>query len=302
MPASYSVTTGRNQKMTFSGEGDQVKITWHQDYYVEVSGVAASSVSPYDVLTATGIPVVNRSVYYDGSKIIPFVVCRSKTAQQNPKRLSRWTVNTQWGTDSNKNQRESDNAPIDPPAALTDITPRVQPTLGETEKVLYKDKDNKQCYRTPAKSIWTEPVVERIPTLELKITQYESSITYEQMLERKFKVNKSTYRGQPRYDWLITQVEAVETQVQLSGGATTCAQVTYTLEHSPHLYGWKEDRVLIDSHYLDAGDRKPFSEIVDYSTGLIDNVGEQLSDQDGEPEYIQYETFADIEFSDFLQA
>lgn len=287
--------------MTFSGTGDSLSVTWHQDYFVEVSGVTPSSVSPYDVLTASGIPVVNRTVYYDGSKVIPFVVCRDKTAEQDKSRLSRWKISTKWTSLNRSNSTEAGNQPVSPPAALTDFTPRVVSNLGEIEKVLYFDKDNKSCYLTPARSTWSEPVIERVPTLQLQITQYEASITYDQMLERKLKVNKTTYRGQPRYDWLITQVEAIEVDVQLSGGETTAAQVTYTLEHSPHLYGWKDDRALIDTHYLESGVRMPFLEELDQSNGYIEVTGAKRSSQEGEPEYIQYEPFDDIEFSDFLQ-
>lgn len=303
MPATYTVSTGRNQKMSFSGTGDSLSVKWSQEYDVEVSGVAASSVSPYDVLTATGIPIVNKSVYYDGTNVIPFVVCRSKTAEQNPKRLSRWKVRAEYESSNKSNQRESESEPVTPPAALTDFTPRVVQTLGEIERPLITDKsvDPKPTDISPSGTRWEEPPMERLPTLQLQITQYESSITYEQMLERKLKVNQNDYRTKQRYSWLITQVEAVETEVQLSGGATTAAQVTYTLDLSPYDWGWKTPINLIDTHYLENGKRKPFLDELDQSYGYITITGEKKPSQFGQPDTITYEAFDDIDFGDFLQ-
>lgn len=305
MPATYTVSQGRNQRMSFTGSQDSISVTWHQDYFVDVSGVTASDVDAYDVLTATGVPVVNRSVYTIGSKIIPYVICRDKTATQNPDRLSRWTVKTKWSSTVRSNTEETDNAPIDPPDAVTDITPLVVSELGETEKVLWMDKSTTpvDAARTPAGNFWSEPVMERIPTLRLKITQYEASITYEQMLDRKFKVNDATYRSQAAQKWLIEDVEATEVDVELSGGSTTAALVTYTLALSPHEYGWKVERALFDTQYLDTGEVKLFQneQPGTSSIGYITSAGAKRVSQTGEPDYIEYERFDDTTFSSFLQ-
>jgi hypothetical protein len=77
--------------------------------------------------------------------------------------------------------------------------------------------------------------------------------------------------------------------------------VTYTVSLSPNLNGWKEERALFDTHYLESGDRKPFVELLDYGVGYITNLGAKRTSQEGEPDYILYETFDDINFSDFLQ-
>lgn len=305
MPATYTVSQGRNQRMSFTGSQDSISVTWHQDYFVDVSGVTASDVDAYDVLTATGVPVVNRSVYTIGSKIIPYVICRDKTATQNPDRLSRWTVKTKWSSTVRSNTEETDNAPIDPPVAVTDITPLVVSELGETEKVLWMDKSTTpvDAARTPAGNFWSEPVMERIPTLRLKITQYEASITYDQMLARKFKVNDATYRSQDAQKWLIEDVEATEVDVELSGGPTTAALVTYTLALSPHEYGWKVERALFDTQYLDTGEIKLFQneQPGTSSIGYITSAGAKRVSQTGEPDYIEYERFDDTTFSSFLQ-
>ena len=109
--ATFTVEPARTQRMTFQSQQDSVVVTWHKDYFIEVTGAADDTlISPYDVLTATGLPTVNRTIYSLDGKIIPFVVCKHKTAEQHPKSLTRWTVKTQWQTFSgDSNQDESDN-------------------------------------------------------------------------------------------------------------------------------------------------------------------------------------------------
>lgn len=291
--------------MSFDAQGDSVSITWEKDYWVDVSGVSdPTTISTYDVITASGLPIVNKSVYQINNQIIPFVICKSKTATQQPELPTRWSVSASYKAMAKES--EAENAPIAKPAAVTDITPQVVSSLGEISRVIYEDKTspNPRKILTPTLNQWSEPTFERIPTLILRITQYEASITYEEMLERRFKVNQGQYRSQPRYKWLIENVEGVEVTVPLSGGDTTAALMTYTLVYSPLENGWKDDRALIDTHYYDGatGEKLPFEDGPGVlGIGLIDANGNKLANQNGEPEYTQYETFDDIDFSGFLQ-
>lgn len=301
---SNELTSGRS--IGFTGTKDQLTITWTTQYAVDALSDTLpfdyGDVSPYDVITASGLPVVNRSVYFVDSKIIPFVICRDKKAKMNPKLKSRWVVTCKWQGIRKAGGSESDDQPISPPAALTDITPKVVSELGEIERVLYTDKSSTpKPILTPSSRYYAEPAIERIPTLTLKISQYEASITYDQMLERKLKVNSGTYRSQPRYDWLIEDVEAVDVDVELAGGTTTAALVTYTISHNPLLYGWKDDRALIDSHYLDGSVFKPFmdGELRSINQGFVEIDGAKKTGTT--PDYDQFETYDDIDFDSFLQ-
>ena len=311
--ATYTVTQSRKQKMTFSGSEDQLKVTWHSDYFVDVSlsvGENVSDIDAYNVLTADGIPVVNRTIYEVDNKFIPYVLCRNKTCKPHKDLQTRWIVSAQFESSIKNSSGESDNLPIAKPASLTDITPRVVPILGETEKVLYEDKSDTpvDCARTPSGNWWSEPIVERIPTLALQITQYESYISYKELLRRKLKVNKSSYRDQPPFDWLIQDIQPTEVVVPLASGNVKAVQVTYTVEHSPHLYGWKVDRALIDSQYLENVADKESAKLFQNKTpgsrsiGFITAAGGKRADQTGVPDSIQYESYDRIEFGDFLQA
>lgn len=306
MALSYTVTEGRNQKMTFTGTEDSLSVTWHQDYFVDIQGTALElqNVSAYDVLTAPGVPIVNRSIYFARGKIIPFVICRDKTAEQTAERIGRWKISTKWASSTKNNNKESDNNPQNPPAALTDLTPRVVPILGSKERQLYEDFDDK-FYTTPTNNEWEQPLIEQVPLLTLQITQYEASITYEQMLARKFRLNSAAYRGGDPHTWFIQEVAANEVSVQLAGGPTVAAQVTYTLAYDEDT--WLEKRPLFDTHYLQNGslgdptvEKLPFLDTLQNGKGYINADGTKRSSQSGAPNVEEYRAQRESDFS-FLQ-
>tara|TARA_R110000824_G_scaffold53003_6_gene147026 strand:+ start:2118 stop:3101 length:984 start_codon:yes stop_codon:yes gene_type:complete len=324
---SYEVFEQRTQKLQITGTNDSLKTVWNRDYVVQVTLSGAETIAnivAFNVMTATGLPVVNRSIYEINNMIIPFVICRKKTCKPLNAAYTRWTVSTEFESTLKQNNSEALNEPIAKPAALTDITPRVVPVFGEAEKVLYVDYSTDdeafpprtvglECARTPSKNWWTEPVMEKLPTLALQITQYEDYVSYENLLERKFSANEEVYRGQPRFDWIVSEIEPTEVVVQLSSGPVTAVQITYTVAHSPHQFGWKEDRALIDAQYIDnpneviLGTEDPEIKLFQNdqpgtkSIGFIDINGGRRADQTGIPDYIQYEQQKTLDYSTFLQ-
>jgi hypothetical protein len=331
----FVVSQGRSQRMTFSSTGDNnvgVNAQWHQDYCVDVTGADIATHSAYDVLNATGIPVVGKTTYSTGTKILPYVVCRDKTCQQNPKKLSRWTVKAKFSTPPARSggsgaggSTEAENAPIDIPATIEEIDPVQSVSLGEKEEVLYFERfvnQPKNCALTPTGNWWSNPVVVSRPTFKLKYTQYESSITYEQMLERKFTVNSIGWNSKPKLMWLIEEVEAQDVSVQLLAGDADAAMVTYTIalhpdselaDGDPQKYGWQEVRALFDTQYFEeeGGDQdnagqvklKAFQSDIPGkpNAGYIDIDGFKRESQEGEPDYIAYNIYEPIDFNTFLR-
>lgn len=316
MAFNFTVTELRDSGgLSFQGTDDKMKIQWSRKFRVDVTatgGDVAEDVSEYDVLTASGIPIVNRSVFYRNGQIIPFVICRGKDAKPMKDNRARWIVTATYRSED-ANQDESSNQPQDPPAALTDITPSEEPSLGQFEKVLYVDKNGTDI-RLPSGNMYTQPVVEMVPTLQIRITQYESSITYEQMLERKYKVNSSTYRTKGAGQWLISEVEATEVDVVLSGGTVSAALVTYTLDLSPHEYydrntsqfvtaGWDVPMMLVDNLHLEGSKWKPA--MIDERGRVqffVDDTGAKIGNGiSGNPDYEVYRVQDSIDFSTFLQ-
>lgn len=309
------------RQIDFSGSADNVAVSWSTQYAVDVSDptdptFSGATINPYLVATADGLPVVNRSIYRLGAgEVIPFVICRKKTAAQLPNRVDRWIVTCEFSAFNRTTNDENNNQPITVPDTLAELGTQEVPSLGETDWVIYYDNqdiDNGEGLPTgayianPIGDLYDEPAVQRLPTLEIKLTQYESSITYEQMLSRKFKVNSGTYRGQSRYSWLISQVEATEVEVQLRSGIVEAALVTYTLNYTPRPNGWKEERLLVGTHYWNnAVDKKRqlfFDEQLGVSyVGNLNPNGTRASDQKIAQRAF-YETYLETDFSSFLQA
>ena len=290
-----------------SGKGDRVDITWQTEFNVIVGTDASddiAAVNPYDVVSATGLPVVNVSIYYFNNEVIPFVICREKTARQDGDASAKWVVTASYKSFTG-NQTEAQNTPVAPPVALSSLGTSEEPSLGEMEKVIYEDKaSTPKKILLPSGAFFAEPVLERVPILTVKLTQYESSITYQQMLDRKFTVNDDTYRTKAAGTWLIEHVEASEVSVQLSGGATSAALVTYTLIYNPTSEGWKKALALVDNKILSGGVFKPYLDDSDppmQALVFVDSTGAKKGTQTV-PDYVEFQVYDDTDFSAFLQA
>ena len=311
MALVYTVCAKRDEAGSYAraSQADSLKQTWDINFLVTVKDDTdpdydLATVSPFDVAGAPGVPRVNETVYYRNGLVIPWLVCRTKQIRRDTQSLGVWHVQCRFDTGNANDTQEGNNSPIAPPVNLTDIAPRVESSLGEVQRVLYKDKsETEKVCLTPTQNMFDQPFVERLATLQLRITQYEASITYEQMMDRKLKVNEDTYRTKVRYSWLITEVEATEVTVQLDAGPTVAALVTYTLELSPLLYGWKDERALLDTHHYLNGKKIAYKddELATYTLCKVNSVGVLIGDQTDPPEYDRWETYDTISFSSFLQ-
>ena len=200
---AFTITEGRTVSMGLVGTEDSLAATWAKEYFVEADD---DNYGDHEVLSATGLPVVNVTTFKSNGKIIPFIICREKKVTQHKERSRRWTVRCVFKSPASRSASESNYGAIDPPAALDDITPSEVPIFGEVERVLYQDKQDTPI-RTPSGRFWAEPVVERIPTLTIQLTQYETApVLYTTLLDRLLKVNSGSYRGKGRYFWLITKL------------------------------------------------------------------------------------------------
>ena len=136
--------------------------------------VTSSEVSPALISSLPELPLVNGTTYdYNGFNN-PYMPCRSKDVERDEGNGLRFTVSCTFETDILESETQSLTVP-----SLTDITPIVTSEIGFIERAMYTDKDGKDCFRLPTGTPYGEPVMEKIPTLSLKITQYEAGITYD---------------------------------------------------------------------------------------------------------------------------
>ena len=162
--------------------------------------IVPSNVSTDLIRTCPELPLVNGSTYNYGGTKNPYLICSGKTVTRDPDNRLKFDVTCEFSTQAPSDSEQGDEDSQEP-ATLDDIEPTVSVTVGFIEKPIYVDKDGNQCFRLPSETPYPSPVMEKVPTLTLVITQYEPSITFEQMLQRSYKLNDADYRGRGAGSW-----------------------------------------------------------------------------------------------------
>lgn len=307
---AYSYTVCESSETSYStsastSNGATTVVTSLTTSYI-VRGIAGDSGDTPDKINdavigcLAALPQAGISTYYHAGSntAVPQAVCRSVNVTRDQKNRALFKVVANWSTDPL-------DAPVcagAPPTSIADLTATDTGTIGMHERVLYVDKDNVGCWLLPTGSPYTSPVIEKVPTLTVTIVQYESSITYEQMLQRSYVVNSDVYRGQAAGRWMTGEVQAQDYTVKIGGVDTTVAKVTYPVMLAPFIYasgqdvGWRQTQPLVDSLYYDPidGGTKPFTSPVTNVNyiGHITNTGEKNGAKDPEdaPEYYLHRT------------
>ena len=284
-----------------------------------IADVPGGMVAGTEAMQASGLPVVNRSTYYDSNTNTsrPYMLCRSKSCKRDSKNSSRFLVTAKYEEIVDGGESE----PSGCPSNLTDITPQVTGKVTSREKVLYEDYSNPpvDCFRLPVVGEpYNAPVTTKWSELVLTVKQYELSISFEEMMRRNNLVNSSPYRGKGSGSWRIVDVRVKNVDVTLCSGTIPAALCEYDIllsEYSVGNYGPdQEDGVkdifvghdtaapLISRFYDDGAGKKSFADTI---TGY-GNVGFILEDgsikpDDTRPDYKVYRTTKRGSFS-FLQA
>lgn len=328
----FTVKELRSTSMSISGSEDEktgkqsVSQSITTTYRVIATGYASPDmVTDAQVACAAGLPSVNVTTWYSSIAGVglPQAVCRSKSVTRLSENAFVFDVDCEFSTP----ELEGEDCVGAPPLSLTDITPSVQSQIGSYERVLYADKDGEACWRLPGTlTPFSAPVTETIPTLSLKITQYESSLSFDDQLARSFKTNSDTYRSKAAGLWLIGAVSATETEVQLQSGPVTAVKVTYPITLSERfyyppglaatpsnavVYGWDKVQPLVDTMRMTA---PPVAKLVpmrdagsgNVRSGYIDSNGEErvaaAGSLDDRPDYLRFRAQDQIAFASFLQA
>lgn len=313
MAITYTVTRSReSQRLTVTGDGSSYQARKPVSYTVIVtdpadSGFHGSDVDELDVYVSADLPTVNKTCYTTLSgDVEPFLVCRSLDINRSPENAAHFTAEATFAFNMSDSQQGFPLGPQTPPAALTDFTPIEEVSLIEGQRVMYRDKSDAMIL-TPAGNYFAEPTMERFAIRKITVKQYEASLTYDQFQERKFKINDATYRSKAAGTWLIEDVRAAEVDVELAAGTTTAVLVEYDLLYTDRTNGWKEEKVLVDTHYLEfpavgAPRKKRWidDDINSLGYGLVNADGSQRAIEDG-PVYEAFEIYDSIDFSSFLQ-
>ena len=298
----------------------------------DVSDIQAACAT--DSVTSLAVPTPNFTTWYSATAgvTIPQAVCRSVSATRRSENGFVFDVEVEYQTP----ELTGPPCAINPPAAVTGITPSVTSAIGRYDRVMYADKNGEQCWKLPGtETPFSAPITETIPTFNLKIVQYEASMTFEQQIERSFKLNSSTYRTKDAGLWMIGEVAAVEESVQLASGRTTVVKVTYPISLSERfyyppgvtatdankvVYGWDKVQPLVDTMKIstesNAGPVPPrLVPMQDEDGGAVRTgyieagpapaAGTERpvsTADDDRPDYLRFRTQDTIDFSTFLQA
>lgn len=324
MSFTYTVCETRETGVSVTGKVSNfgVRTVNHRaekSYRVVTSATHPGHVTDIEVACIAELPVVNRTTWYSATSGVgmPFAVCRAKEVTRSQENAFVFDVKCTFET----GDIEAEQCSAAPPSSLTDITPLVTATIGSYERVLYADKDGKQCWQLPTGTPFQQPITETVPTLTLSITQFEASITYDQMMERSFKTNNAPYRTKDAGLWMIGAVKAVEQDVQLAAGNTAAVKVTYPLilseryftkpgltidENNRTVYGHDKVQPLVDTMHFDDDDNLvPTERNGQIRSGYIDENGKirpTPNDNDKRPDYLRFRSQDSVNFNNFLQA
>jgi hypothetical protein len=346
MALTYEICQLRNTDYSCeSAGGDKQAVKWNigVSYLVKVTDPANPTFNPSDineasVAMAPGLPRVNRTTYYDSvaNSVCYGIVCTSKKVKRTKENGTVFIVDVKYtskGSGQGTGTSDEDNNQFESPVTnITDISPIVTAEISSEDVVLYKDKGDANAapsvdpqntrMMNGVREPFGAPVVENQSRLTLTVTQYESSITFQQMMDRSYKVNDDAWNGKARRQWKIGKVTAVEQEVQLASGTVTCAKVTYPITLSDYtVTNWDATSIdvyhdtalpLISPSWLDQnGVKHLFADedtalgsvgLINLSGYLINGSGGDPTDavQNGQPDYKLFYSNDAISFS-FLQ-
>ena len=260
----------------------------------------------------TSLPTVMGSVYYDANTGLmnPYAICMSKSVKRNTQNPYLFEVDCSFKTKA----LETENCTIvaQTVASPTDISPEVTVSVGNTQKVLYQDLftgDQSFMYEGIAER-FTSPVTTDIPNLTLTISQYESYVSYAQILARSYVTNSTQYAGFGVGMWLCKVENVSNVALQVGGSTQTWARVTYNVSLSQDGYydpdgayqltGWKQQVPLIGSKYIDDNDKPQMFMVGGLpQLGMINDDGTKATNQT-KPDYLTFNRYRSTPFT-FLQ-
>ncbi len=362
MAKQYSVCqmrdTGYSSSANNSGGKKSVQITINVSYRVIVTDPAdpdftGADVTDLEVAFAPGLPLVNYNTYYDFHNNVgmPLAVCKSKSVKRDSSASNMFVVSCSFQTEpasskNGKTQEKASDATQPPPATPTDVDPVVSYSMGVIERVL----DSAPAYATDDSALgeldtnllpcdqtadcagdWGEefrmPVTKKVPTVTMTITQFESTWSWEKILERGYKVNNAAWGADSVVKaWMITNINAVEQSVKIDDGAggVTDAEwyrVTYTITRDAYtvsnyntatnlmedlFVGHAAALPLMSKKYIEYNPggtdvvKKFLTEDLDPFIGKVDVYAVPLPDDAAGPNYVRFDTVDELNFS-FLQ-
>ena len=196
------------------GKPTTVITTVNQTFRCIVRGTD-EAVSDAQVACQDALPKVGFSNFYSAAtgQVLYNAICVSKNVTRHKSNKYVFDITCTYKTQP----LDAEVCLGNPVNDLVDIGPTVQASISGRDRVLYTDYDSKACSRFDGtKMMFNIPVVGKDPVLTLTISQFESGISYETMMDRSYIVNNSLYGGTGAGTWRCVMTSAVEQEVQLA--------------------------------------------------------------------------------------
>lgn len=161
------------------------------------------------------------------------------------------------------------------------------------QRVLAKDKDGNAVTMTNGE-MYSTPVMETVNILVTRWRRYFPIVQPaldEYLLEWNNSISSETFRGKPKYTWLLS-IAASPAQVN----NFDVAELTYEFRFNP--LTWIESRLQYGSYYLSGANRIPFRDSQNNpTTWFLTDTGGNGSNTD--PKYREHRgTYAEKDFND----
>ena len=307
-----------------TGQGSSRSTTQNftQAYIVQTLDADGSRYSgnPSDINTAIvgradGLPLVQRSIYYDSDSgvVHPYAICISKDVKRRKDAPTIFDVTCTFQAKT-ETESEHNEIPNDP----TDLRPEVTVSVDGKERVLYQDLETKkQAWLFEGINLqYPAPVTTQVPLLTLTISQYETYVSYAQILARSYKVNSSAWQGFDAGFWRMVVKNVSEVEIQTVAGLQTWAKVTYEAKLSQDGFydengvwtptGWKAQIPLIAPKYVAGVPYLPGTVLKFVNTqtsepymGLINQNGTEYTGT--RPKFLTHTRHNEIDFNTFMR-
>ena len=292
------------------------------------TGVSAKYIPGVNLLRdeTAGIAIAGRSVYYSWVRstpdlaliqVCPFMPCVSVAVRRDASNLTLWYVDSEFAT-------KQYNNPVDPsklePHDMWQSTPddtmlqsygwvEEVTVLADEQQVLWEDyrSPTPLACRLPTGNRFSQPFITPIARKIYTLTQLEEGFNAEKEAERLNTCNESGWDGEEMNYWRITKIDWQDILVPYVNNQNIlgkdCQLVTYQIESSGKEWGWLDRRALIDTHHLkfagitDTRTPNISDEGVSYVEQYTDRFGTLLPDQDGLPDYQDWEVFKKLQWS-----
>lgn len=277
-------------------------------------------ISPASIACNSLLPVVNKTAFYDAASgiIHPYAICTSKDIKRRSDNPLFFDVSCSYTTSPGDTEDCSImtkyvNTPQDLPVQVT-------AAVSGKDFVLYSDHSpgGDQCWKfEEVDEQYPTPVVTQRPFLTLNIQQYELYLSYQDMMDRSFVVNASTWKGQSARKWRCQVVNVSEIDVQTQAGVQTWAKVSYqvilgndgyyTATNNWEDIGWDVAIPGLSSTYKSAAGNIEY--FVHPNTnirkiGMIEPDGPNEGDAyfGSRPLYKEHQRYESVNFDTFLQS